>query len=129
MSLKEYVERYQNLGFSIFPCAYKSKRPSLDSWKQYQTRKPTEKELAGFFGENHTNIAIVCGQVSGNLMVLDCDTEEKYPEFKRLAEQRLAVEDFRQECIQKGFNRAAKFSWEKTGCETVALYKKLLEKK
>jgi replicative DNA helicase len=55
-----------------------SKRPAIASWKEYQTRLPTNDELAAWF-ENHQErgLAIVCGPVSAppgkSLVGIDSD--------------------------------------------------------
>ncbi len=40
---------------------------------------------------------------------------------------KLSDADFRQQIIARGFNQAAKFSWTKTGAETVNLYRDLMD--
>ena len=64
----EYVGR----GWAVIPLPHKSKKPVIP-WAVYQTRRPTEGELRGWLGNGHaSNLALVCGQVSG-VMVLDVD--------------------------------------------------------
>jgi hypothetical protein len=79
--LKEYVDLYRSLGFCVIPAVYGDKRPEID-WKPYQSRKPTDSEISRWFrdGKQH-NIAIVCGKVSGNLVVLDFDDPAVYEKF------------------------------------------------
>lgn len=79
--MREYIELYRSLGFCIIPAVYGSKRPSVD-WKPYQMRKPTCEEIQSWFfnGRPH-NIAIVCGVVSNNLVVLDFDDSTIYERF------------------------------------------------
>ncbi len=72
--------RYAALGFSVLPL--RGKRPFLRSWKPYQTTPPSRSRLhrwasAGLFG----NVGIVCGVVSGGLVVLDLDGEAAYAAF------------------------------------------------
>jgi len=71
---------YHGKGLCVIPL--NGKRPSLKSWKAYQTRRPTEDELrgwkkSGFLG----NVGIVCGKVSNNLIVLDFDGLGAYGAF------------------------------------------------
>lgn len=69
---KSYVAR----GISILPLKEKSKIPAIPSWKEYQTRKPTEDELVKWFGNgSRHNIGIVTGGISG-LAVVDLDSPE-----------------------------------------------------
>ncbi len=60
-------------GISIIPIQPRSKKPALKTWKEYQTRLPTEAEAREWFSNGDKNIAVVCGAVSGNLVVLDFD--------------------------------------------------------
>ena len=67
-----YVAR----GWSVIPVTYKDKRPSIISWKEYQTRLPSAAELRGWFSSGDPkNLAVVTGAVS-NLVVLDFDGED-----------------------------------------------------
>ena len=43
------------------------------SWKPYQTRIANDKELVHWFSKPNVGIAIVAGEVSGNLEILDID--------------------------------------------------------
>ena len=54
-----------------------SKAPPLD-WKCYQSRRPTEAELLVWFGRPRFGLAIVCGEISGHLEVLDFDASEVF---------------------------------------------------
>ena len=67
---------YAALGFSIIPLD--GKRPALKSWTQYQRERTDEKTIRSWtFG----NVGIVCGAVSGNLVVLDLDGAAGYAAF------------------------------------------------
>ena len=77
------LELYQRWRLSTIPIAYKSKKP-LVNWKEYQRRRPDNAEWGKWFGEGKpVNIGIVCGKVSGNLVVLDFDSEDRWNEFLR----------------------------------------------
>lgn len=68
-SALEYLEK----GYSIIPVG-KDKRPLLSSWKEFQSRQPTEDELTVWFKKwPEANIGIVTGRVS-NITVIDVDT-------------------------------------------------------
>ncbi len=61
-------------GFSIFPLHYRTKRPSLKSWAEFQQRTPTFSELEEWFGPPEPfNVAIATGKVSG-IFVIDADS-------------------------------------------------------
>ena len=60
-------------GYSIIPVG-KDKRPLLTSWKDYQTRAPSEEEIVNWWKKWPTaNIGIVTGKVSG-ISVVDIDS-------------------------------------------------------
>ena len=44
-------------------------------WREYQTRLPTEAEIAAWFSGDPMNIAVVTGAISG-IVVIDCDSRE-----------------------------------------------------
>lgn len=65
---------------SVLPL--RGKVPPLDSWKAYQTRRATPQELDEWVRGGHLqNVGIVCGEISGNLVVIDLDGELAYQEF------------------------------------------------
>jgi len=72
----EDAKRLVNLGFSVFPIKPRDKVPAIDSWKEFQERKPTEEELHKWFDDGNKNIAIVCVKISGGLVVVDFDDKE-----------------------------------------------------
>jgi hypothetical protein len=79
--LLDYVNFYRSLGLCVLPAVYGGKRPAID-WRGYQDRKPADAEVEAWFndGREH-NIAIVCGPVSDNFVVLDFDDVEIYKNF------------------------------------------------
>ncbi len=59
-----------------------AKKPSLDKWEEYETRLPTMEEKAGWFHEGKaTNIGVVCGAVSGGLVILAFNDQDGALEF------------------------------------------------
>jgi len=81
MNLMDHVDFYRSLGLATIPVIYGTKRPAIN-WKPYQKRKPTDEEIQRWFGDGRQhNIAVVCGEVSGNLVVLDFDSPEVYHDF------------------------------------------------
>lgn len=65
--------KYLKQGFSIIPV--RGKTCLLQSWSEYQTRKPTKEEVENWFFElNPTGIAIVTGKISG-IVVLDVEKD------------------------------------------------------
>jgi P4 family phage/plasmid primase-like protien len=56
------------------------KRPAIP-WTEYQQRRPYKGELVEWFHQGDYQIGVVCGEVSGNLVVLDFETPESYREW------------------------------------------------
>ena len=51
-------------------------KKSIITWKEFQTRLPTESEVSGWFDQNpDANIGIVTGKIS-NLVVFDLDSQD-----------------------------------------------------
>jgi len=69
----EEAKRLVNQGFSVIPIKPRDKVPAMPSWKEFQQRMPTDQELHEWFNDGNKNIAIVCGKISGNLVVVDFD--------------------------------------------------------
>ena len=64
---------YLAAGLSCLPAAKARKHPAIGSWKNWQTRLPTEVEVRAWFSNPHDAICVVSGAVSGNLECLDFD--------------------------------------------------------
>lgn len=63
--------------FAVLPISLTEKKPvdeggQLIKWKPYQERRPTNDELRRWFAPDR-NIAVICGQISGGLCILDID--------------------------------------------------------
>lgn len=67
------AQAYLQEGWSVIPVG-KDKKPVIESWKEYQSRLPTQEEITNWFSDGKNNIAIVTGKVS-NLAVVDVDTK------------------------------------------------------
>lgn len=73
MTNLDHALKYLSQGWSVIPIKPGTKLPSIPSWKEYQTRFPTEKEIKSWWGKNPDyNIALVCGKISG-VIVVDID--------------------------------------------------------
>jgi len=84
MNIRDFIKWckfYLSKDLSVIPVK-SDKRPWIE-WKEYQTRLATLDEVRQWARKfsNDLNIAIVCGRVSNNLVVLDFETESKYREF------------------------------------------------
>jgi hypothetical protein len=74
-----YALTYLTKGLTVIPLVYGDKKPVI-KWEEYQSRRPTEEEVKKWFSKLH-NIGIVCGSVSGNLVVLDIESEDLFQKF------------------------------------------------
>ncbi len=72
MDVRDAAFQYQKVGLCAIPARADEKRPTLATWKTYQTRLPTELETARWF-EKAQAVCLICGTVSGNLEMLDFD--------------------------------------------------------
>ncbi len=73
MSLLEIAQSYIAAGLCALPANRSQKRPTVGAWKPYQKRLPTGSELATWFANRPDAVCILCGQVSGNLEMIDFD--------------------------------------------------------
>lgn len=67
--------QYKKHGLCVLPAIKTEKRPNLSSWDVFKKRLPTEKELAQWFSASNSGVCIVCGEVSGNLEIIDFDEQ------------------------------------------------------
>lgn len=80
--LIDHVLTYDARGWSIIPT--RDKIPALRSWKPYQTECATPETLRCSFGKSGVNgLAVVCGAVSGDLVVRDFDDMDAYERWAR----------------------------------------------
>jgi hypothetical protein len=80
--IKHYADEYRKWGLCVIPPVKGEKRPNTE-WKQYQHRFPTDAEWQNW--HDVESIGIVCGTISGNLLVLDFDQQGKvFENFKQL---------------------------------------------
>ena len=86
--MKSIARAYVEAGLSVVKASKQSKIP-VDSWKEFQKRRPTLEEIDNFFRQVYANTAlfIICGKVSGDLEVLDFDLQgEKFEPWRELVE-------------------------------------------
>jgi Bifunctional DNA primase/polymerase, N-terminal len=72
---------YAKLGISVLPCV--GKKPAVTYWQPFQKRAAS----AGIIRNWHEsgllhNVGIICGQVSGGLVVIDLDGDQAIEAFK-----------------------------------------------
>ena len=77
--LYKAAKTYSKSKISIFPANKKDKAPLIPSWKPYQNKIAKLQEIKKWFNKatRPTCIAMVCGEVSGNVEVLDFDVKGK----------------------------------------------------
>src|SRR5690606_36881523 len=79
-SVIEAAKGYAALGMSVIPL--KGKRPALTSWTQRQQSRANQSKIEAWHRQGILqNIGIVCGTVSGNLVVHDLEGAAGYPAF------------------------------------------------
>ncbi|MDA8163284.1 MAG: AAA family ATPase [Desulfobacteraceae bacterium] len=74
-TLLDWARGYLTRGFSIIPVTRGTKKPALSSWREFQERRVTDKEVNAWFGNGSNGIGIVTGVISG-IAVVDLDGPE-----------------------------------------------------
>lgn len=107
-------------GLVPIPTRPASKTPALPAWKAYQKRRPSDAELASWFGSDNVGLAIVCGEISGSLLVVDFDDrtafEYVFSGWREMAAQLRIVQTSRGVhlyCRLKGGGKPRKTSFRK----------------
>src|SRR3990167_3886635 len=107
--------RYYEAGFSVFPLTPKSKRPMI-KWGRYQKERADQAAIATWWGEfADAGIAIVAGEISGGLVVLDID----HFEFSKWMEER--AEALNTWVVQTGSGKIHIYLRSKERCVTTEL--------
>lgn len=71
--------KYLDNGFSVI--TVNGKKPAIESWKQYQDRRPTGEEMIKMFAnKNVSGVAIITGEISG-VVVLDVEANQDMSSF------------------------------------------------
>jgi len=92
-SVQRAIDQYHSEGLSFFPIPARSKEAAIP-WKVYQERQPTEDEIIHWKNNGTSNLAVVCGAVSGNLVVPDFDDHEKWYEYLDYTKDKLNLDMF-----------------------------------
>ncbi|MBM4033050.1 MAG: bifunctional DNA primase/polymerase [Planctomycetes bacterium] len=72
------ARRYLGLGFSVIPIRPGTKKPAVETWGGYQRRLPNASELDRWFTDGKNGVGIICGVISGDLVVRDFDSMSAY---------------------------------------------------
>jgi len=76
-----FVELYRSLGLNLIPLLYGTKTPAL-KWQPYQQRIAPDQLVSEWFGgERRVNLGIICGMVSGGLVVQDFESHDDFAKF------------------------------------------------
>jgi len=81
--LYNWAQHYATRGWSLIPLAA-NKRPAIRKWKVFQDTRPTDAQLREWFQESKgiigeiVGMAVVCGEVSGGIVVRDFDRMDAY---------------------------------------------------
>lgn len=82
MGAVEHAIRYASGGLSVIPVLPDGSKAAALRWEPFQKRRAGETEIRSWFdGGKELGIAIVCGAVSGNLLVLDFDMPGYFDEW------------------------------------------------
>lgn len=72
--------KYKSLGLSVIGC--REKRPVSASWAAYQKEIPSDEDLSDMFEKRGADqVAVICGEVSGSLEVIDIDEPDLWGEL------------------------------------------------
>lgn len=91
--VQQAIDKYRDENLSFFPIPIRSKKAAIE-WKCYQSRLPNEKEVSDWKTNGASNLAIVCGAVSGNLVVLDFDSHDKFLDYCALLQDKYDINLF-----------------------------------
>lgn len=84
---RQLAQELRLAGISVIPIrADGTKKPALETWKEFQDHIPTETEIDSLF-VGRCGVAVVGGKVSGNLETLDIDEPELVQPFETLVEE------------------------------------------
>jgi len=67
------VEWLREHDFNLIPLMPRDKRPAVTTWQEYQPRQLTREEWTGLTNNEPQNVGIICGEISGGLVVVDVD--------------------------------------------------------
>ncbi len=69
----EHAQTYHRAGLSVIPIKPNGTKAPAINWKEFQSRFPTDEELEVWWSSPGLGIAIITGEVSGFLQVIDFD--------------------------------------------------------
>ena len=83
MTILDYAQEYHKRGWNIIPIGFEKRPPKGFSWAEYQIQKVTQDNLQEWFGTGkYRNLAVIVGEVSGGLTIIDFDSMDIYEKWK-----------------------------------------------
>ena len=64
---------FLDAGISVVPASADGSKAPIGSWKQYQVNQPSREQVIDWFSGNAQGLGVICGQVSGNLEMLELE--------------------------------------------------------
>ncbi len=74
MTIQEQAFAYHVNGYNLLPIG-PDKRPTIKSWKEWQTEQQSDEIILEWFKDNKNNIGIITGKISG-ISVVDIDNKD-----------------------------------------------------
>jgi hypothetical protein len=65
-------------GLCVVPPRMDGTKAPLGLWKQYQDERPEPRQIDDWYEGGREGIGVVCGAVSGNLTMLECENEDTW---------------------------------------------------
>lgn len=82
MATLEDALGYHQRGWCVIPIRPGTKKPACGKWKGYQTERPDVATIREWFGDGDPkSLAVVLGEVSGNLVCRDFDQMASYEQW------------------------------------------------
>jgi len=89
--IEKFIKFYRSQNLNIIPIRYRDKVP-IGEWKRYQSEVVSEEEIQRIFLSGAAvNLGVVCGAISGNLVVIDFDDRSTYRKYFSWAEKETFV--------------------------------------
>ncbi len=82
MDYTEVARQYKSCGYNLVPLQLNGTKQPVGAWGNLQSRFASDHELQEWFGNGSCEMGVVCGAISGNLLVIDFD-EESETHFQR----------------------------------------------
>jgi len=80
------ARRLYEAGFSLLPIKLDgSKEPALPSWDELRENRASIQQIERWFKNNIHGIGVVAGRASGNLVILDFETQQAWDDFQAIA--------------------------------------------